>query len=219
MKSERWTSSVSLLLSKQKFRSELRTERQWAKAGFLALSEDCGKKLRPTSWSTGSIDKLPRYLLPEEVRAASADELAAYFQPERERKAAKAAERRAKQAEMLADLKFVSESDIIELLDGNSQQTSTAHTINPEQHITQPNITEKKKTTANQYAKKITLKRKEVTEIIGDELTNDEISEFFYFCLQKPDVLNEWRRMYQQNSEQHSDVSSSGEDEDTEEGV
>lgn len=96
MKSERWNSSSSLLLSKQEFRDELKTERQWAKAGFLALSEDCGKKLRPTSWSTGSIDTLPRYLLPEEVRTASADELAAYFQPERERKAAKAAERRAK---------------------------------------------------------------------------------------------------------------------------
>lgn len=96
MKSERWNSSSSLLLSKQEFRDELKTERQWAKAGFLPLSKDCGKKLRPTSWSTGSIDTLPRYLLPEEVRTASADELAAYFQPERERKAAKAAERRAK---------------------------------------------------------------------------------------------------------------------------
>ena len=96
MKSERWNSSVSLLLSKQEFRNELRTERQWAKAGFLALSKDCGKKLRPSRWSTGSIDTLPRYLLPEEVRAASSDELATYFKPECERLAAKAAERRAK---------------------------------------------------------------------------------------------------------------------------
>lgn len=116
--------------------------------------------------------------------------IACYLNREAERKIT------IEQAEMLADLKFVSESDIIELLDGNSQQTSTAQTDNPEQHIAQPNITEKKKTTANQYAKKITLKRKEVTEIIGDELTNDEISEFFYFCLQRNDMLEEWRRVY-----------------------
>lgn len=124
MKSERWNSSVSLLLSKQEFRSELRTERQWAKAGFLALSEDCGKKLRPTSWSTGSIDKLPRYLLPEEVRAASADELAAYFLPERERKAAKAAERRAKRR-----IEREREKEQARLLRAMAEQQDKVHTI------------------------------------------------------------------------------------------
>ncbi len=96
MKSERWQSSKSMLLSFQYFKVELKTERQWAKAGYLPVSEDCGKKLRPSRFSTGSVNTLPRYLLPEEVRAASSDELAEYFKPERERKAAQAAKRRAK---------------------------------------------------------------------------------------------------------------------------
>ena len=96
MKSERWQSSKSILLSFQDFKDELKTERQWAKAGYLPVSEDCGKKLRPSRFSTGSVSTLPRYLLPEEVRAASSDELAEYFKPERERKAAQAAKRRAK---------------------------------------------------------------------------------------------------------------------------
>lgn len=124
MKSERWNSSSSLLLSKQEFRDELKTERQWAKAGFLALSEDCEKKLRPTSWSTGSIDTLPRYLLPEEVRTASADELAAYFQPERERKAAKAAERRAK-----LRIEREREKEQARLLRAMAEQQDKVHTI------------------------------------------------------------------------------------------
>ncbi len=96
MKSERWQSSKSILLSFQDFKDELKTERQWAKTGYLPVSEDCGKKLRPSRFSTGSVNTLPRYLLPEEVRAASSDELAEYFKPERERKAAYAAERRAR---------------------------------------------------------------------------------------------------------------------------
>lgn len=96
MKSERWQESKSILLSRQDFRDELKTERQWAKSGYLPLSEDCGKKLRPSCFSTGSVNFLPRYLLPEEVRAASSGELAEYFKPERERKAAQAAERRAR---------------------------------------------------------------------------------------------------------------------------
>lgn len=96
MKSQRWNSSSSLLLSKQEFRDELKTERQWAKEGFLPLSEDCGEKLRPNSFSTGDIKELPRYLLPEEVRAADKDELCKYFEPERKRKAAQAVERKQK---------------------------------------------------------------------------------------------------------------------------
>ena len=82
MKSERWQNSKSILLSYQDFKDELRTERQWAKAGYLPVSKDCGKKLRPSRFSTGSVNTLPRYLLPEEVRTASSDELAEYFKPE-----------------------------------------------------------------------------------------------------------------------------------------
>ena len=77
--------------------------------------------------------------------------------------------------------------------------------------------TEKKKSSPNQYAKKITLQRKEVTEIIGDELTNDEISEFFYFCLQKSDFLSEWRKMYLETQQETSDnILNDDEDEDEE---
>lgn len=85
MKSERWQGSKSILLSRQDFRDELKTERQWAKSGYLPLSEDFGKKLRPSCFSTGSVNSLPRYLLPAETRAASSDEVAVYFQPEREK--------------------------------------------------------------------------------------------------------------------------------------
>lgn len=42
--------------------------------------------------------------------------------------------------------------------------------------------------------KKITLNRKEVTDIIGEDMTNDDISEFFYFCLQRDGLLDEWRQ-------------------------
>ncbi|MCI5667892.1 MAG: 3'-5' exonuclease [Oscillospiraceae bacterium] len=124
MKSIRWSSSKSIFVSGQEFRDELKTKRQWAKAGYLPISEDCGKKLRPSRWSTGSIDTLPRYLLPEEVRAASADELAAYFQPERERKAAKAAERRAK-----LRIEREREKEQARLLRAMAEQQDKVHTI------------------------------------------------------------------------------------------
>ena len=58
VKSERWQNSKSILLSYQDFKDELRTERQWAKAGYLPVSKDCGKKLRPSRFSTGSINTL-----------------------------------------------------------------------------------------------------------------------------------------------------------------
>lgn len=114
----------------------------------------------------------------------------------------------AEQAEMLADLKFVSESDITELLEGNTKTTESHDSAVPAPKP--PQNTEKKKSSSNQYSKKITLQRKEVTQIIGDELTNDEISEFFYFCLQKSDFLSEWRKMYQ--SEQNAVTADSGEE-------
>ena len=117
----------------------------------------------------------------------------------------------AEQAEELASLKFVSESDIIELYDGTPKSDEKRSDSNSAQEPVKQN-TEKKKSSPNQYSKKITLKRKEVTEIIGDELTNDEISEFFYFCLQKSDFLSEWRKMYQNEQNAVDD----GEDEDME---
>lgn len=116
----------------------------------------------------------------------------------------------AEQAEELAYLKFVSESDIIELYDETPKPAEKSDKKSAQEPVKQN--TEKKKSSPNQYAKKITLQRKEVTEIIGDELTNDEISEFFYFCLQKSDFLSEWRKMYQNEQNAVDD----GEDEDME---
>lgn len=116
----------------------------------------------------------------------------------------------AEQAEELAYLKFVSESDIIELYDETPKPAEKSDKKSTQEPVKQN--TEKKRSSTNQYAKEITLKRKEVTEIIGDELTNDEISEFFYFCLQKSDFLSEWRKMYQNEQNAVDD----GEDEDME---
>ena len=121
----------------------------------------------------------------------------------------------AEQAEELAYLKFVSESDIIELYDETPKPAEKSDKKSTQEPVKQN--TEKKKSSPNQYAKKITLQRKEVTEIIGDELTNDEISEFFYFCLQKSDFLSEWRKMYLETQQETSDnILNDDEDEDEE---
>lgn len=58
-------------------------------------------------------------------------------------------------------------------------------------------------------SKKITLNIQEVTEIIGEDMSNDDISEFFYFCLQHEKLLDEWKKLT--NSNENVDV-----DEDTE---
>ena len=50
--------------------------------------------------------------------------------------------------------------------------------------------------TVKKPSRQITLQRKEVTQLIGDELSNEEISEYFYFCLQRKDILEEWHKMY-----------------------
>lgn len=114
-----------------------------------------------------------------------------------------------------AYLKFVSESDIIELYDETPKPAEKSDKKSTQESVKQN--TEKKKSSPNQYAKKITLQRKEVTEIIGDELTNDEISEFFYFCLQKSDFLSEWRKMYLETQQETSDnILNDDEDEDEE---
>lgn len=42
----------------------------------------------------------------------------------------------------------------------------------------------------------ITLNYKEVAEIIGDELSADEISEYLFFCLQRSDFLDEWKALF-----------------------
>jgi ParB family chromosome partitioning protein len=97
------------------------------------------------------------------------------------------------QAKQLTERKFISEKDIIEIVDGVTENPCAELSDKPK---SLSNNAEKKKSSANQFGKKITLKRKEITEIIGSELTNDEISEYFYFCLQRKDILEEWHRLY-----------------------
>lgn len=93
------------------------------------------------------------------------------------------------QAQRLAERQLISRKDILEIVEGVTE-TAAAHISKSAEN--KPQNTEKKKQTANQFGKKITLKRKEVTDLIGDELTNDEISEYFYFCLQRTDIFEEW---------------------------
>ena len=67
------------------------------------------------------------------------------------------------------------------------------------QYVTSKKVLEllspRKSAEKNAPAAKITLSRKEVTEIIGEDMSNDDISEFFYFCLQHEELLDEWRQL------------------------
>lgn len=49
---------------------------------------------------------------------------------------------------------------------------------------------------ASASASAVKLKRKEVTDIIGDDFTNEEIAEFFYFCLQRSNLFDEWYQLH-----------------------
>lgn len=123
--------------------------------------------------------------------------------PERKISADKAAE--------LAEIRFVTADDIEKIINGTvSHENSAENKIAESARNIPANNTERKKK-SNQYGKKITLQRSEVTSIIGDELSNDDIAEFFYFCLQKTDVIEEWRMMYQ------SEETGSSEDEQPDE--
>ena len=97
------------------------------------------------------------------------------------------------QANTLAYLKFFSESDIAEICgektpvpEADEERAEPAENSDP----TEPKHNVKKP------SKQITLQRKEVTQLIGDELSNEEISEYFCFCLQRRDILEEWHKMY-----------------------
>ncbi len=118
---------------------------------------------------------------------SSQEEIAAYLTRDSERKFT------AEQAGTLADLKFFSESDIAEIFEKKA--------ASPEAPTEQPEIDEQSapaepRQTVKKPSRQITLQRKEVTQLIGDELTNEEISEYFYFCLQRKDILEEWHKMY-----------------------
>ena len=73
------------------------------------------------------------------------------------------------------------------------------------QYVTPKKVLEllspRKSAEKNAPAAKITLSRKEVTEIIGEDMSNDDISEFFYFCLQHEELLDEWRQLAEAESD------------------
>lgn len=101
------------------------------------------------------------------------------------------------QAGLIAERKFVTEDDVENIVGEKkvvgAPQKSTEKSAdnNSEKKTTKPSA-------------KITFKRKEITDVIGDDLSNDEIAEFFYFCLQKSDFMREWRKIHQ-DSEQPDD--------------
>ena len=115
---------------------------------------------------------------------SSQEEIAAYLSRDPERKLT------VEQANTLADLKFFSESDIAELC--GEKVTSTEERSEPAENSTPA----EPKQTVKKPSKQITLQRKEVTQLIGDELSNEEISKYLYFCLQRRDILEEWHKMY-----------------------
>ena len=118
---------------------------------------------------------------------SSQEEIAAYLNRDSERKFT------VEQANTLADLKFFSESDIAEICGEKLPvPKSPAESAEPAEN----SASAEPKHTVKKSSKHITLQRKEVTQLIGDELFNEEISEYFYFCLQRRDILEEWHKMY-----------------------
>ena len=118
---------------------------------------------------------------------SSQEEIAAYLNRDSERKFT------VEQANTLADLKFFSESDISGLCgEKKAVGESSSECAEPAEN----SAPAEPKQTVKKPSKQITLQRKEVTQLIGDELSNEEISKYFYFCLQRRDFLEEWHKMY-----------------------
>ena len=118
---------------------------------------------------------------------SSQEEIAAYLSRDPERKFT------VEQSNTLADLKFFSESDITEICGEN---TTAAESPAERSESAKSSAPAEPKQTVKKPSKQITLRRKEVTQLIGDELSNEEISEYFFFCLQRRDILEEWHKMY-----------------------
>ena len=118
---------------------------------------------------------------------SSQEEIAEYLNRDSERKFT------VEQANTLADLKFFSESDISGLCgEKKAVGESSSECAEPAEN----SAPAEPKQTVKKPSKQITLQRKEVTQLIGDELSNEEISKYFYFCLQRRDILEEWHKMY-----------------------
>lgn len=115
----------------------------------------------------------------------------------------------ADQADMLAEFRFITESDIMELLEETPTDSSSQKDEASGSQSESKKSEKKKKKAANPFGKKITIMRKEVTDIIGDKLNNDEISEFFYYCLQNRDILLEWHKIYTESNQTENDDANS----------
>lgn len=79
-------------MEEHKINDNYMTERQWALKGYLKKEGAEGTLL----WSNITHNDYFRYYAPEEVRPATKEEIHEFFRPERERRNAKARERRAK---------------------------------------------------------------------------------------------------------------------------
>lgn len=90
-------------------------------------------------------------------------------------------------------MNFFSESDISEIC---SEKLPAPKSPAESAELAENSAPAEPKHTVKKPSKQITLQRKEVTQLIGDELSNEEISEYFYFCLQRRDILEEWHKMY-----------------------
>lgn len=82
---------------------------------------------------------------------------------------------------------------------GKVEAETLAHTFKDKEHVKSSEIleflTSDKKSASSSQSKRITLSRKEIVGIIGDELSNEEISEYLFFCLQHEELFEEWRQM------------------------
>lgn len=96
------------------------------------------------------------------------------------------------QAKQLAERGLISNKDILEVL-GIHEEISEDSTEKENTLSSEKAISPKPKGTKGN---KIMLKRKEVTDIIGDEMSNEEILEYLYYCLQKPELMREWYNLY-----------------------
>lgn len=104
------------------------------------------------------------------------------------------------QAEIIADMQFVSESELISRFEGLPTHSSDEESDNNQECESSSDNTEKKKSKSSACGKKITIKRAEITQVIGEKLTNDEIAEYFFYCIQQRDLLEKWYSIY--NSEE-----------------
>ena len=90
-------------------------------------------------------------------------------------------------------MKFFSESDIAEIC---GEKVTSPEATEERAEPAENSAPAEPKQTVKKPSKQITLQRKEVTQLIGDELSNEEISKYLYFCLQRRDILEEWHKMY-----------------------